>query len=334
MILVTGGTGLIGSHLLFHLVNSGEKVKAIYRTENSIKKVSNVFAYYSQKPSSLLEKVLWVRADITDIGALDPIFKDVEQVYHAAAFISFDPRHYKSLVKINTEGTANIVNLCLKHGVKKLCYVSSIAAIGPSVKNAMATEENEWNDTQASVYGLTKHDAELEVWRGSQEGLPVVIVNPGVVIGPGFWRTGSGTFFTYASKGKKSFIPGGTGFVTINDVISSMVALMESNVQGERFILVNENLSYGELFQKISPKLGLEPPSKKVSFWALELFWRWDWLRSHLRGKRRRLTKAMAKGLYHQEVYSNEKLKKTLSFKFGDLDEAIAFCCDKFRNRN
>ncbi|MEZ4809523.1 MAG: NAD-dependent epimerase/dehydratase family protein [Allomuricauda sp.] len=333
MILVTGGTGLIGSHLLFHLVDSGKKVKAIYRTEDSLKKVAIVFGYYSEKPSPLLDSIVWVKADVTDVASLDIAFQDVEQVYHAAAFISFDPRHYKSLVKINTEGTANVVNLCLKHGVEKLCYVSSIAAIGPSKKGGMATENNEWNDVNTSVYGITKHGAELEVWRGSQEGLPVVIVNPGVVIGPGFWRTGSGTFFTYASKGKKAFIPGGTGFVTVNDVVQSMVSLMGSNIQGERFILVGENLSYGQLFQKIAPQLGVEPPSKKIPYWGLELFWRWDWLRSKLKGKRRRLTKAMAKGLRHQEIYNNEKLKKALGFTYGDLDDAIAFCCAKFKNR-
>ena len=130
----------------------------------------------------------------------------------------------------------------------------------------MATEENEWSDIKVSGYGLTKHDAELEVWRGSQEGLAVVIVNPGVVIGPGFWKSGSGSFFTYAAKGKKSFIPGGTGFVSVNDVVKSMVLLMESNTEGERFILVNENMSYREFFRRIAPHLEVTPPSKQDTF--------------------------------------------------------------------
>ena len=191
-----------------------------------------------------MDKIEWVQADILDIEALHALFKDVEYVYHCAALISFDPKDYPRLVKINIEGTANIVNLCLEHHIKKLCYVSSIAAIGPSPKGLEATEDNEWSDSNVSVYGLTKHDAELEVWRGSQEGLPVVVVNPGVVLGPGFWNSGSGTFFKYASKEKKSFIPGGTGFVTIHDVVNAMVMLMESQIVRERFILVNKNLTY------------------------------------------------------------------------------------------
>lgn len=332
MILVTGGTGLIGSHLLFHLVKNGKKVKVSYRNQDSLKIVSKIFGYYTDNPSDLLEKITWVKADITDIVSLQELFQNVEYVYHCAALISFDPNDYAALVKTNIEGTSNIVNLCLEHNIKKLCYVSSIAVIGSSTQGKEITEDNEWSDTNVSVYGLTKHDAELEVWRGSQEGLRVVVVNPGVVIGPGFWKSGSGSFFTYASKGKKSFLPGGTGFVTVSDVTNSMMKLMDSEIERERFILVNENLSYQELFQKIAPKLGVEAPTKKVSFIALEFFWRWDWLRSNLFGKRRRLSKNMAKGLYKRENYSNEKIKKALAFEFENLEGAISFCCTIFKN--
>ncbi|KAB5485067.1 NAD-dependent epimerase/dehydratase family protein [Flagellimonas hadalis] len=333
MILVTGGTGLIGSHLLFHLAKNGERARASYRTKESLDKVAKVFGYYAENPSELMEKIEWVQADITDIGQMERQFEGIKKVYHCAALISFDPKDYKTLEKINVEGTANVVNLCLKHGIQKLCYISSIAAIGPATKGKESTEENEWSDTHVSVYGLTKRDAELEVWRGSQEGLSIAIVNPGVVIGPGFWRSGSGSFFSYAAKGKKHFIPGGTGFVTVDDVVNAMVQLMESDIKGEQFILVGENLTYGALFQKIAKGLDVAPPSQKVSFFALEWFWRLDWLRSKLLGKRRKLPKAVAKGLYHQEHYSSEKIKNTLNFSFGDLDQAILFCCSKFKAR-
>ena len=323
---------MIGSHLLFHLVKKGESVRATYRSADTLDKVTKVFGYYSDNPSSLMERIDWVQANITNIGQLEDTFKDINYVYHCAALISFDPKLYKALAKTNVEGTANVVNLCLKHGIEKLCHVSSIATIGPSLKGNMATENNEWSDNHVSVYSITKHDAELEVWRGSQEGLDVVIVNPGVVIGPGFWKSGSGTFFPYAGKGKKSFIPGGTGFVTVNDVVSAMMTLMQSNIVQEKFILVNQNLSYGELIQKIATKLGVEPPTRKISFWMMELFWRLDWLRSNLRGKRRRLTKIMTKGLYNQELYSSAKLVDSIDFTFEDLDAAITFCCDKFKD--
>ena len=146
------------------------------------------------KLPNLIEQIDWVQADITDLGGLDSLFDGIEYVYHCAALISFDPKDFKILERTNVESTGNVVNLSLKHSIKKLCYVSSIAAIGPSIKGKESTEENEWNEAKASVYGITKYEAELEVWRGSQEGLSIVIINPGVVIGPGFWKSGSGTF--------------------------------------------------------------------------------------------------------------------------------------------
>ena len=330
MILVTGGTGLVGSHLLFHLIRNGNTVRSNYRTKASLEKVRKVFGYYTDDPSTLMDKIDWVQADITELGGLDNLFIDVDYVYHCAALISFDPKDYKILQRTNVEGTANMVNLSIKNGVKKLCYVSSIAAVGASLKQKEATEDNEWNEARASVYGITKYEAELEVWRGSQEGLNVVIVNPGVVIGPGFWKSGSGTFFTYASKGRSYFIPGGTGFVTVTDVVNAMTMLMNSNIRTEGFILVNQNMTYKELFDKIAPDLGVVPPSKRVSRFMIEFFWRWDWVRSNLFGKRRKLSKAVAKGLYHKEHYSSEKIKSQLDFNFEDLDRAIKFCCDKF----
>ena len=331
MILVTGGTGLVGSHLLFHLAQQGKQIRAFYRKKETLDKVTQVFSYYSEAPAKLIEQITWIKADITDLASMESHFAGVEQVYHCAALISFDPNHLDDLIRSNPEATANVVNLSVAHGVRKLCYVSSIAAIGPSTKGQMANEENEWNETNVSVYGLTKHDAELEVWRGSQEGLKVVVVNPGVILGPGFWKSGSGSLFTYANKGKKHFLPGGTGFVSVNDVVNAMVGLMRSDIHNERFILVNENLTYQTLFQKITHRLGVNPPSKQVSFWVLELFWRYDWIRSTIRGKRRRLTKNMVKGMYHQEIYDNSKIKKALEFAFEALDETLDFCCEKFK---
>ncbi|GLU43549.1 NAD-dependent epimerase/dehydratase family protein [Allomuricauda sp. NBRC 101325] len=330
MILVTGGTGLIGSHLLFQLIKQGKKVRSNYRSKESIDKVSNIFGYYTND-AQLVHQIEWVQADITDISSLECLFEGVEQVYHCAALISFDPKDYKKLERTNVEGTANVVNLCLKYAIKKLCYISSIAAIGPGLNGQMVTEETEWNENRASVYGLTKYNAELEVWRGWQEGLSVVIVNPGVVVGPGFWRSGSGSFFTYVSKENKHYIPGGTGFVSVNDVVNAMCSLMDSEIQSERFILVSENLTYFDFFTKIAKGLGVKAPEKKVSQLMLECFWRLDWVRSNLMGKRRKLSKIMAKSLMHQDHYNGDKIKSVLSFEYENLDKVIDFCNEKFR---
>ena len=330
MILVTGGTGLIGAHLLFKLVEKGEMVRATYRTENSISKVTEVFGYYTENPDSLIKKIDWVKTDITDLGLLDVHFDGVDFVYHSAALISFDPKDFNSLVRTNVEGTSNIVNLCLKHGIKKLCYVSSIAALGQGKKSKTIDETTEWNDRNVTVYGLSKYEAELEVWRGWQEGLPAVIVNPGIVLGPGFWHQGSGVLFKHVAKGGKSSFPSGTGFTSVNDVVSAMIQLMKSTLSGERYILVNQNQSYLEIFEKMAVHLGVSAPTKTVPLWLLEILWRMDFVSQRFTGKRRKLTKNIVKGLYTQELYDNTKSKSIPGFLYEPLEESIAFSSTKF----
>ena len=252
MILVTGGTGLVGSHLSLDLALTNANVRALYRTKSKLEEVKKIFSYYINNFETVFNKIEWVQTDILDIPALELVFKDVDYVYHAAAFISFNPKDFDLLQKTNVEGTANIVNLCIAHGIKKLCYVSTIGTIGPSLPGKKATEENEWTGQNANVYALTKHAAEMEVWRGSQENLDIVIVNPGVIIGPGFWQTGSGTLFKTVKKLKKHYPPGGSGFVSITDVTKVMIGLMQSSITGQRFILVSENLSFKDILSKLS----------------------------------------------------------------------------------
>lgn len=334
MVLVTGGTGLVGSHLLLDLLLNNIPVRAIYREGSNLKRVEKVFSYYTENAQELFRKIDWVSADLNDITALDAAFKNVNQVYHAAALISFNPNDYRKLKKINALGTANIVNLCIFHNVKKLCYVSTIGAIGKSTEGNKATEENDWTSQEANVYGLTKHRAEMEVWRGSQEGLPVVIVNPGVIIGPGFWDSGSGDLFTTANKGYKYYPPGGTGFITIGDVVKMMTGLMQSNIVNQRYIAVANNLTYGQILFKLSKELGKTEPTKKLKIWQLQIGRVFDYLRSLITKKGRRITKKAIRSLMHPEIYENQKIKKALGFEFEPLDRTISFCCQKFIEEN
>ena len=190
MILITGGTGLVGSQILLQLLKEGEDVRAAYRKDSNLENVSKIFSYYVNNPKELYNKIEWVEADLLDIPALEIAFKDVKYVYHAAAYISFTPKDYPLLKKINVTGTANIVNLCIANKVTKLAYVSTIGTIGRSLPEQKATEENEWKDAHVNVYALSKFSAEMEVWRGTQEGIDAVIINPGVILGAGIWHPG------------------------------------------------------------------------------------------------------------------------------------------------
>lgn len=326
MILVTGGTGLVGSHLLYHLALTSDDIIAIYRTEEKINKVKEVFSFYTDDIISLFSKIRWIKADITDTPSLNEVFYyPFTQVYHCAALVSFNPQEYKKMRITNIEGTANIVNFCIAKKVKKLCYVSSIATIGDAINNNLITEENEWADSKDnSEYAITKFGAEMEVWRGSQEGLDVVMVNPGIILGRGFLEESSGKIFSQIKKGFKFYTDGVMGFVGVKDVVTIMIRLMLSEIKSERFILVTENKSFKDVFFTIADKFNVKRPSIKVGKFVTNLFWRADWFISKLTGKNPILTKSMVKAAHTKERYSSEKIKTYLTFNFEKVNTIIS----------
>ncbi|WP_313791254.1 NAD-dependent epimerase/dehydratase family protein [Lacinutrix neustonica] len=296
MILITGGTGFLGAHLLFKLLSENQAVRAIYRNEKKLKNVKRIFSYYTKNADTLFDSIEWVKADLNDIPSLMEAFKSITHVYHCAAFVSFEPDKFNSLQKINIEGTANIVNLCLSEHIKKLCYVSSIAAIGKPKQGVITTEEIDWNpEADNSVYAITKYGAELEVWRGAQEGLHTIIINPGVIIGPGIWKHGSGSIFKTVHQGTNYYTSGLVPLVAVHDVVNSMTQLMNSALINERFIIVAENWSYEQFIKSIAHALNVKPPGKEAKKWLLLLGWRLDWLTNKLFGKRRKLTETTCK---------------------------------------
>lgn len=331
MILVTGGTGLVGSHLLYQLVQEQKSVTAIFRTRVKLAKVKEVFSFYSEEAEALFAKIKWVEADLNDLSSLQLAFKGVSQVYHCAALISFDPNDFRKLVKVNEEGTANVVNLCISNGVEKLCYVSSIAALGKEPGKNEVTEQDEWKSSDVNPYALTKYLAEMEVWRGTQEGVPAVIVNPGVILGPGFWETGSGRLFKTAAKGSKYYPPGGTGFVCIEDVISMMIALMNSEVSNKRFIAVSENLTYKDVLSQLATNLGKPAPKRVLSIPLLEFLWRLDWIWHFLTGKKRKLSRLQVASLKNSSVYNNSRIMDFIDFKYSNLEERLPGYCNRFK---
>ena len=330
MILVTGGTGLVGSHLLYKLISTNESVRAIYRHEHKRELVKRVFAYYTQDYETHFSKIDWVNADITDVPRLAEAFEGIDYVFHCAAFVSFEPNKYHQLRKINIEGTANVVNLCVANNVKKLCYVSSIAAVGHHADDTkLITEETHWNpEDDNSVYAITKYGAEIEVWRGTQEGVDVIIVNPGIIIGPvpthrGWNSDSSGSLIKKIYKGFPYYTNGVTGYVSVNDVVTAMHLLMQSELKNERYILVSENLSFKDFQEKAAKSLNITPAKKEAKRWLLEIAWRLDWLNHKLFGKRRKLSKQMTIAARSMRLYDSSKLKNVLDFKFQSLEDTI-----------
>ncbi|AUC74414.1 NAD-dependent epimerase/dehydratase family protein [Olleya sp. Bg11-27] len=334
MILVTGGTGMVGAHLLFHLLNDQQSVRAIYRNKKKFETVKRIFGYYTDTSEQLFNQIEWVAADLNDIPSLTEAFIDIEYVYHCAAFVSFEPNKFELLRKTNIEGTANIVNFCIAQHVKKLCYVSSIAAIGtPAIETNLITEDTEWNtEFDNSVYAITKYGAELEVWRGTQEGLDAVIVNPGIIIGPGIWNYGSGSLITMVSKGMSYYTTGSTGYVDVEDVVNCMVQLLKSDIKNERFILISENLTFKDFIYNTAEHLGVKAPKKKASALLLAIGWRLDWLKHKLTGKRRLLSKQTAQSALSTSQFSNAKIRTALDYKFKTIDRSLRDTTTYFKN--
>lgn len=331
MILVTGGTGLIGSRLLFYLTQNEEnKVRSIYRSESSVTKVKDVFKRLSDSGEEQFSRIEWVKADINNIPDLEKAFRDVVFVFHVAGFISFKPTDFDRLIKINVEGTANIVNLCIDFKVKKLCHVSSIATI-TSVEGKILDETSEW-DSEASNndYAISKHGAEMEVWRGSQEGLKVVIVNPSVVLGAYFWDSGSGTLFKRVASGFPFYPTGGTGFVDVDDVVRAMLQLQFSDVENQRFVLSGSNQTYENVMKTIAKYLDITPPSKKISYQTLRILARIDGFLSFLRLKKRTLTLRNVDSISLISSYDGSKISQFVDFKYSDFEQSIKNICQEY----
>ena len=330
MILVTGGTGLIGSHLLLQLTQNKEhKVRAIYRNTQSLEKIRDFFA--QQTAIQQFESIEWVKADLSNIPALEKAFEGVTFVFHCAGFISFQPKDFQQLIKVNVEGTANIVNLCLDFKVQKLCYISSVAALS-ALPHTPIDEDNEWNNEENNTdYGISKHGGEMEVWRGAQEGLPVVVVNPSVVIGEGFYETGSGLLFKKVADGLKYYPTGGTGFVVVDDVVRAMIALQFSAIKGERFVLNTANLTYQSVLEMIAKGLGVKAPHRKVSHKQLRFLAYLDRILSFLGIKKRSLTLSTADALGLITTYNGDKIKRFVDFQYSDIEKAIENVCEKIK---
>lgn len=324
MILVTGGTGLVGSHLLYKLAKTSAAIRAIYRDESKLETVKHIFSYYSEDYINLFKRIEWIKTDITDIPKLTEAFKTVTKVYHCAALVSFKPKDYKALRQVNIHGTANIVNLCIANNIEKLCFVSSIATVGNASNNESITESCEWNkDEEYNDYAITKFGAEMEVWRGTQEGVNAIIVNPGVIIGPGFWNSSSSNLFKKVFDGIPYYTKAINGYVAVFDVVDAMLQLYNSDIKNQRYIVVSENIGLDSFLIKVSNTLGVKPPGKEVSKLMLSIVWRVDWLLSLFSSRDRKITKNLVKTLLTDRVYSSKKLQDAIKIKFTPISSAI-----------
>lgn len=330
MNFVTGGTGLLGSHVLYELVQRETVVTALKRKGSNTDLVRKLFCFYADNGDELFSKVRWVEGELDDIYSLIDGLQEVETIYHCAALVSFDKRDRDELFTINRDGTARLVDAALDQGVKNFIYASSVAAIGRGKNKEEINEETQWKDSKNNgVYALTKRLAEMEVWRGKEEGLNVGIVNPTIILGPGDWRRSSLEIFKRVENGLRFYTKGVNGFVDVRDVARVMLKVKENKLFSERYITVGENMSYQKLFETMAKAMNIQPPSIHAKPWMTEIAWRLLRIPSALLGRSAQITKETSKTAHNEYYYSNKKIKEASRHEFYNMresvDNAVAF---------
>lgn len=318
MILLTGATGLVGSFVAKRLVGEGHRVRVLVRPQAERSLLTEIS-----------EHLDWAEGDVLDVLSLETALDGVTHVVHAAAVVSFVPRDRAAMYRVNVEGTANVVNACLRSGVRKLLHVSSVAALGrPARPNptgpTVITEASKWEESPLnSHYARSKYRAELEVWRAASEGLPVVVVNPSVILGEGDWGRSSTQLFRYAFDEHRFYPEGTLNYVDVLDVTEAIVRLLFSDLADERFILNAGAVPYREFLEKTAQAFGKQPPTVRVPRAATALLWRLEALRSLLTGSAPLLTRETAQSASHHFFFPNEKIRAATGLEFRSLDKTI-----------
>lgn len=327
MVLVTGGTGFLGSYIIKQLVERGYAVRAIRRSNKLPSWISKEIFEDTSTGS-----VDWVEGDVLDVVALQDAMEGVDTVIHSAAIVSFVKKDRNEMYKVNVGGTANVVNMALEKNVRRLVHISSVAALGRTAGGSRVNEEKKWEESKVNThYAKSKLKAELQVWRGFSEGLEGVILNPSTILGYGDWNSGSCALFKNVYEEFKWYSPGINGFVDVEDVARATILLMESKINEERFIINGDNWPFKKLQDTIADGFGKKHPYKQTTPLLMALAWRIEKLKSMFTGKRPLLTKESAKVAQSQTWFENGKILKALpEFSFTPLEESIKKACEKY----
>lgn len=319
--LVTGASGFVGQHLVRFLSAQGSKVRALYNSTPPGKELQQ------------LPGITWQQCDLLDVYDVEAAMHDVQDVYHCAGIVSFNRKDKESLLHFNVESTANIVNEALEQGIRKMLFMSSVAALGKNNKpGSEVTEEIPWEESgHYTVYGASKYMAEMEVWRGMAEGLNAVIINPSTILGTGDWDKGSARLIKVVYGEFPFYTDGVTGWVDVKDVVNAAYALMQSEVCNERFIVSAGNHAFKDIFTAMATEMGRKPPHIRAGRLASGLVWRWNEFRSNILGSKVTVTKETAHTAQRKTYYNNEKLGRFLpGFSYRPIKQTIAEMAQAF----
>jgi dihydroflavonol-4-reductase len=324
MIAVTGANGLAGSYIVRKLHASNIPFVALKRKGSDTSFLKDIEQH-----------IEWRDADITDPVSLREALDGVTGVIHAAAYVSFNPQKRKTVFEINTQGTENIVNVCLIKNIKRLLHISSVAALGRQKGQTFLNEDNKWpTNGTASNYAESKYKAELEVFRGQEEGLSTVIINPSVILGYSNWDKSSAQLFQYSWKEKPFYIDGSLNYVDVRDVAEIAVKLFHSPIENERFIVSAGKISYFDFFTRTAKAFQKRAPSIKVNAGLAKFLARLESVRIRLTGSEPLITIETARLANAFFEYDNQKVRKKLDYQFQSIDDTINWCCQQYAQAN
>jgi dihydroflavonol-4-reductase len=329
LVFLTGGTGLVGGHLLIHLHKSGKNIRALIRSSSSFSQLKLICSFYGLPFETLKDSIEWVYGDTLDYVGLCDLMDGIEEVYHCAAVVSFNDQNKKELLQTNINGTSNMVDAAIRNKVKRFCFISSIGALGSAPDQDFIHEKTpRKGDKQVSAYSESKFRSELEVWRAASEGLNTVIVNPGVILGPGNPGKGSLLLFRNGRKGMPFYTKATTGYIDVRDVCRASMGLMEKRIYGKRFILVSDNIHNGNLFSMIAAEFGKKPPRIEAGKALLTIAALLSEAWGRITGKTAQLTMETIRTAQRPEKYSSKKICEVLDFKFIPLEQTVKDTCD------
>lgn len=323
-ILVTGATGILGRVIVLELLKQGRKVRATKRPNSDTKDVLNSFKFYTEQPDFYFNQIEWIDTDFNDVFSLEQSLQQVSEVYHCAAKVSFHPKDRDKMYKTNIEGTKNLLYATQDSSVEKFCFVSSIAVLDGFNEDGFQDETCDYNSKfEHSSYAKSKHFSEMEIWRAAAEDLNVVIVNPGIIIGSGNWKSSSGEMFGQLAKSNFS-TEGSSAYIDVRDVANIAICLMDSNIFSERFALVSENVKNEIVANKVRHSVGKSSVSiisKSILNVGKALNFLLGWLIPSLK----MANKVNIEAITSESKISNKKIKKQLDYQFIPVMESLDF---------
>lgn len=313
----------MGAYILQALVQRGIAVRAIRRSPK--------LPFFL--PAAVAAQVEWVDGDVLDVVALGDAMAGIDAVIHSAAVVSFREADRQRMMQVNAEGTANVVNLALENGVRRMVHISSVAALGRTKANEIVNESRKWaNGKFNTPYAVSKHQAEMQVWRGFAEGLEGVIVNPSTILGFGDWHQSSCAIFKNAYNEFPWYTGGLNGFVGVSDVADVTVQLLLSDLHAQRFIVSADNIAFRQLFNWMAEAFGKKKPHLHATPWLAALAWRVEAIKAVLTGKQPLLTAQTAKVAQSQTRFDNTALLKALpGFRYTPVQQVVIDACNAYR---